>query len=51
MGHSSITITIDRYGNLYPGARAEAAAMLDRLLDAAPTARQEGITTRRTSTT
>ena len=38
MGHSSITITIDRYGHLYPGARAEAAAMLDRLLDAAAVA-------------
>jgi len=35
MGHSGITITLDRYGHLYPGARAEAAAMLDRLLEAA----------------
>jgi hypothetical protein len=34
MGHSSITITLDRYGHLFPGARQEAAGMMDRYLDA-----------------
>ena len=29
MGHSSITVTIDRYGHLLPGGEAEAAALLD----------------------
>jgi integrase len=33
MGHSSITITLDWYGHLFPGAHAEAAALLDRYLD------------------
>jgi integrase len=33
MGHSSITITLDRYGHLFPGAHAEAAQLLDRYLD------------------
>jgi len=28
MGHSSITITLDRYGHLMPGSEAEAAGML-----------------------
>ena len=35
MGHSSISITLDRYGHLFPGAHAEAALLLDRYLDAA----------------
>ena len=40
MAHSSITVTLDRYGHLFPGARAEAAALLNRYLDAeAPTSR------------
>jgi integrase len=34
MGHSSITITLDRYGHLFSGARDEAAARLDRLIAA-----------------
>ena len=34
MGHSSITITLDLYGHLFPGAEAEAAAMLDAYLQA-----------------
>lgn len=34
MGHSSIKVTFDLYGHLMPGAEAEAAALLDRLLDA-----------------
>ena len=29
MGHSSTTITWDRYGHLFPGAEDEAAALLD----------------------
>jgi len=33
MGHASITITLDRYGHLMPGAEDEAAAMLDAYLD------------------
>lgn len=33
MGHSSITVTLDRYGHLMPGAEAEAAVMLERYLE------------------
>ena len=29
MGHASITITLDRYGHLFPGNEAEAANLLD----------------------
>ena len=32
MGHSSITMTLDRYGHLMPGHEGEAAAMLDAYL-------------------
>ncbi len=32
MGHSSITVTLDRYGHLMPGSEAEAAGMLDAYL-------------------
>jgi integrase len=32
MGRSSITITLDRYGHLFPGAETEAAAKLDAYL-------------------
>jgi integrase len=32
MGHSSITVTVDRYGHLFPGNEAEAAGLLDRYL-------------------
>jgi len=32
MGHSSITITLDRYGHLMPGNEAEAATLMDRYL-------------------
>lgn len=35
MGHSSITITIDRYGHLLPGSEEAAAAKLDAYLEAA----------------
>jgi integrase len=34
MGHSSITITLDRYGHLMPGNEAEAAGRLDAYLSA-----------------
>ena len=32
LGHSSITITLDRYGHLMPGSEAEAARLLDAYL-------------------
>jgi integrase len=32
MGHQSITTTLDRYGHLFPGSEAEAAALLDAYL-------------------
>lgn len=32
MGHSSITITLDRYGHLFPGAETEAMTLVDRYL-------------------
>ena len=32
LGHSSITITLDRYGHLMPGSEAEAAGLLDEYL-------------------
>ena len=38
MGHSSITITLDRYGHLFPGSETEAAALLDAYLERANTA-------------
>jgi hypothetical protein len=34
MGHSSITMTLDRYGHLMPGNEGEAAEMLTAYLDA-----------------
>ena len=33
MGHSSITITLDRYGHLTPGNEEEAAEMLNAYLE------------------
>jgi hypothetical protein len=33
MGHSSVTITYDRYGHLFPGNESEAAGLLDAFLD------------------
>ena len=38
MGHANISITLDRYGHLFPGAEHEAAAMLDALLATAQSA-------------
>ena len=35
MGHASITITLDRYGHLFPGNEAEAAGLLDAYLSRA----------------
>ena len=32
MGHASVTITYDRYGQLMPGYESEAAALLDAYL-------------------
>ena len=32
MGHSSVTITLDRYGHLMPGNEKEAASLLDTYL-------------------
>ena len=32
MGHSSIVITLDRYGRLFPGSEQEAGALLDPYL-------------------
>jgi hypothetical protein len=44
MGHSSITVTLDRYGHLFPGSEAEAATVLDAYLnDALERARQAEI--------
>ena len=34
MGHSSVPITLDRYGHLMPGSEAEAAGLLDACLEA-----------------
>jgi integrase len=33
LGHSSITITLDRYGHLFPGSEIEARQVLDAYLD------------------
>lgn len=35
MGHSSVTITYDRYGHLMPGSESEAANLLDAYLERA----------------
>lgn len=32
MGHSTVTITLDRYGHLFPGSEEEAAGLLDAYL-------------------
>ncbi len=37
MGHSSVTVTYDRYGHLMPGNEEEAAGLLDAYLDRADT--------------
>jgi len=35
MGHSTISMTLDRYGHLMPGNEDEAAGMLERYLETA----------------
>jgi integrase len=35
MGHASVTITLDRYGHLFPGSEDEAAALVDAYLERA----------------
>jgi integrase len=37
MGHSSVTVTYDRYGHLMPGNEDEAAALLDAYLERSDT--------------
>jgi hypothetical protein len=37
MGQSSITVTLDRYGHLFPGNESQAAALLDAYLEQAST--------------
>jgi integrase len=37
MGHSSITITLDRYGHLLPGNERQAAQLLETWLSRAST--------------
>jgi integrase len=32
MGHSSIIVTLDRYGHIFPGSEGEAAILLDACL-------------------
>ncbi len=34
MGHSTITMTFDLYGHLFPGSRDEARARMDAYLEA-----------------
>lgn len=44
MGHASITITLDRYGHLFPGSEGEAAGLLDAFLQrAAESAAREAV--------
>jgi integrase len=40
LGHSSIQITLDRYGHLMPGNEVEAVALVDAYLERATSARQ-----------
>ena len=42
LGHASVTITLDRYGHLFPGSEAEAAGMLDAYLARADTSERLG---------
>jgi integrase len=37
LGHASITVTLDRYGHLFPGSEAETADLLDAYLARANT--------------
>jgi integrase len=40
LGHASVTITLDRYGHLFPGSEAEAAGLLDAYLARADTSQR-----------
>ena len=42
LGHTSVTITLDRYGHLFPGSEAEAAGLLDAYLARADTSERLG---------
>ena len=50
MGHASVSITLDRYGHLFPGSEQEAGFLLDQYLErtqvkpALPTDRDRGET-------
>jgi integrase len=37
MGHSSITVTYDKYGHLMPGSETEAIGLVDAYLERADT--------------
>ena len=37
MGHANITVTLDKYGHLFPGSEEEAADLLDAYLERAST--------------
>lgn len=43
MGHSSITITLDRYGHLFPGSEDEAAELIDAFLERVVAVTSEGL--------
>ena len=45
MGHSTITITLDRYGHLLPGNETEAAQLLDTWLTRAELAHKSSTAT------
>ena len=45
MGHSTITITLDRYGHLLPGNETQAANLLETWLTHAATDRPSGVST------
>jgi len=35
IGHASVTLTLDRYGHMFPGNEGEAAGLLDAYLERA----------------
>jgi hypothetical protein len=42
MGHASVTLTLDRYGHMFPGNESEAAGLLDAYLERATALPREG---------
>jgi hypothetical protein len=42
LGQSSITVTLDRYGHLFPGSEDEAAGLLDAYLERASAGQSAG---------